>query len=230
MAAAFSTGPATLIATRALLGVAGATLMPSTLDLIRTIFPDPRARGTAISIWMSCFMGGMTVGPLVGGALLEAFWWGAAFLMGVPVMVLLLVVGSVPEEKAGSPSALSETSGELGVALGVATLGSLATAVYRDALVLPPGTPASLADAARAGITQVAAAGPPPAPAGAVEAAFTAGLGVAATVGAVVFGALAVVATVALRHVPVTAAAADEPRDGDRDTGREQVRPEPALA
>ena len=73
-----------LIATRALLGVAGATLMPSTLGLIRTMFPDPRARGTAIAIWMSCFMGGMTVGPLVGGVLLETFWWGAAFLWACP--------------------------------------------------------------------------------------------------------------------------------------------------
>lgn len=414
VAAAFSTGPAMLIATRALLGVAGATLMPSTLGLIRTMFPDPRARGTAISIWMSCFMGGMTVGPLVGGVLLEAFWWGAAFLMGVPVMVLLLVVGpmllpesrdtsagrldlasvalslgavlpvvhglkslaadgpgpgalvalaiglalgavfvrrqlrledplldlrlfrhratagalginlgggvvmagtfllltlylqlvaglsvltvglvlaplqaamvvasllaprlartirparviaagllvggvglaivgllgagagggtpallagfllaavgialptalgtdlvvgSVPEEKAGSAGALSETSGELGVALGVATLGSLATAVYRDALVVPAGTPAPLADAAQAGITEAMVAGPTPALADAVTTAFTSGLGVAATVGAIVFAGLAVVATIAFRTVPVTApdeAPADE--------------------
>ena len=99
--AAFSNGPAMLIASRALLGVAGATLMPSTLGLIRTMFPDPRARGTAIAIWMSCFMGGMTIGPLIGGVLLEAFWWGAAFLMGVPVMALLLVLGPVllPESR-----------------------------------------------------------------------------------------------------------------------------------
>src|SRR4051795_6123079 len=99
--AAFSTGAAMLIATRALLGVAGATLMPSTLGLIRTMFPDPRARGTAIAVWMSCFMGGMTVGPLVGGVLLETFWWGSAFLLGVPVMVVLLVVGPVllPESR-----------------------------------------------------------------------------------------------------------------------------------
>ncbi|GAA4862000.1 MFS transporter [Actinomycetospora straminea] len=405
VAAAFSSGPAMLIATRALLGVAGATLMPSTLGLIRTMFPDPRARGTAISIWMSCFMGGMTVGPLVGGVLLETFWWGAAFLIGVPVMVLLLVlgpvllpesrdtaagrldlasvalslaavlsvvhglkslaadgpgpgalvalavglgvgalfvrrqlrladplldlrlfrarapagalginlgggvvmagtfllltlwlqlveglsvltvglvlaplqaamvvssllaprlatrfrparviaagllagavglavvgllgggtvvllagfllasvgialptalgtdllVGSVPEEKAGSAGALSETSGELGIALGVATLGSLATAVYRDTLVVPAGTPAPLAEAARTGITEAVAAGPTRELADAVGAAFTTGLGTAAVVGAVVFAGLAGLAAAAFRRVPTTAPAA----------------------
>lgn len=116
--AAFSTSAAMLIATRALLGVAGATLMPSTLGLIRTMFTDPRHRGTAIAVWMSCFMGGMTVGPLVGGVLLETFWWGAAFLLGVPVMVLLLVLGPVllPESRDASAGRLDLVS--VGVSLG----------------------------------------------------------------------------------------------------------------
>jgi MFS transporter, DHA2 family, multidrug resistance protein len=428
VAAAFSTSAAMLIATRALLGIAGATLMPSTLGLIRTMFPDPRARGTAISIWMSCFMGGMTVGPLVGGVLLEAFWWGAAFLMGVPVMVLLLVlgpvllpesrdtgagrldlasvalslgavlpvvhglkalaadgltvggivaltlglgigvlfvrrqlrlddplldlglfrhrapagalaiglgggvvmagtfllltlwlqlvaglsvltvglvlaplqaamvvasllaprlassirparvmasglvigavglavvgllgagagggtvvllagfllasvgialpvalgtdllVGSVPEEKAGSAGALSETSGELGIALGVATLGSLATAVYRGSLVLPPGTPTPLAEAARTGLTEAVAVGPAPAVLDAVESAFTPGLGAAATAGAVVFAALAALALVAFARVPPTAAG---PRHDGATTRAHVEEPAPAPA
>ena len=90
--AAFSTSPEMLIAARAVLGIAGATLMPSTLALISNMFTDPGQRGTAIAVWMSCFMGGMVVGPVVGGVLLEHFRWGSVFLMAVPVMVLLLVV------------------------------------------------------------------------------------------------------------------------------------------
>jgi DHA2 family multidrug resistance protein-like MFS transporter len=89
--AAYSATPEMLIAARALLGIAGATLMPSTLALISNMFHDPQQRGVAIAVWMTCFMGGMCVGPLVGGVLLESFWWGSAFLLGVPVMALLLV-------------------------------------------------------------------------------------------------------------------------------------------
>ena len=91
--AAYADSPATLIAARALLGVAGATLMPSTMALIRNMFRDPAQMATAIGIWLACFMGGMAIGPLVGGALLSTFWWGSAFLLGVPFMVLLLVAG-----------------------------------------------------------------------------------------------------------------------------------------
>ncbi|OLF05626.1 MFS transporter [Actinophytocola xinjiangensis] len=89
--AAFATSPAMLIGARALLGVAGATLMPSTLALISNMFTNPKERGTAIAVWMSCFMGGMVLGPVVGGLLLSVAWWGAVFLLAVPVMVLLLV-------------------------------------------------------------------------------------------------------------------------------------------
>ncbi|MFF9011390.1 MFS transporter [Streptomyces sp. NPDC014870] len=90
-----------LIAARALLGVAGATLMPSTLSLIRTLFRDPAQRGAAIGVWAMCFALGSMVGPLIGGALLEFFWWGSVFLLAVPVMVLLLVVGPLvlPEHR-----------------------------------------------------------------------------------------------------------------------------------
>ncbi len=64
-------------------GGAAATLMPSTSALISTMFRDPHERGVAIAVWMTCFMGGMTAGPLVGGILLQNFWWGSAFLLGV---------------------------------------------------------------------------------------------------------------------------------------------------
>ncbi|MDB5562842.1 MAG: transporter, partial [Hyphomicrobiales bacterium] len=88
--AAFSPTATTLILSRALLGIAGATISPSILALITNMFRDPAQRGFAISIWMVCFMAGMIVGPLVGGAMLENFWWGSVFLLGVPVMLLLL--------------------------------------------------------------------------------------------------------------------------------------------
>jgi DHA2 family multidrug resistance protein-like MFS transporter len=91
--AAFSTSAEMLIATRALLGLAGATLAPSTLSLIRNMFLDPRQRTTAIAVWITSFSVGAAIGPLLGGLVLEFFWWGAAFLLAVPVMALLLVLG-----------------------------------------------------------------------------------------------------------------------------------------
>ena len=91
--AAFSTSAEMLIAARALLGVAGATLAPSTLSLIRTMFRDPQQRTFAIGVWVTSYSIGGAIGPLLGGVVLEYFWWGAVFLLGVPVMALLLLVG-----------------------------------------------------------------------------------------------------------------------------------------
>jgi MFS transporter, DHA2 family, multidrug resistance protein len=93
--AAYARTPETLIAARALLGLAGATLAPSTLSLLSAMFKDPKQRGLAIGIWFMCFIGGTAIGPIVGGALLESFWWGSVFLLGVPAMVVLLAVGPV---------------------------------------------------------------------------------------------------------------------------------------
>ena len=91
--AAFSTSPEQLIAGRALLGIAGATLAPSTLSLIFSMFTDPLQRSTAIGIWITSFSAGGAIGPVLGGVLLERFWWGSVFLLAVPVMALLLVLG-----------------------------------------------------------------------------------------------------------------------------------------
>src|SRR3569833_920807 len=93
--AAYSTSAGMLIAARAVLGIAGATLAPSTLGLIGNMFTVPRQRAVAISVWMTCFMSGAALGPLVAKILLDYFWWGSVFLLGVPAMVLLLVLGPV---------------------------------------------------------------------------------------------------------------------------------------
>lgn len=93
LAAAFAHSSFMLIVTRALLGVAGATLMPSTLALIRNMFHLEHERTLAITIWMTGFIVGSAIGPLVGGIMLAFFWWGSVFLLAVPVMVLLLLVG-----------------------------------------------------------------------------------------------------------------------------------------
>jgi DHA2 family multidrug resistance protein-like MFS transporter len=91
--AALSTSTEMLIAARALLGVAGATLAPSTLALIRNMFSHPPERTFAIGVWITSFSVGAAVGPLIGGLLLERFWWGSVFLPALPVMGLLLAVG-----------------------------------------------------------------------------------------------------------------------------------------
>lgn len=91
--AAFSNSANMLIVTRALLGIAGATLMPSTLSLIRNMFQVESERTRAISVWMTGFIVGGAIGPIVGGFLLEYFWWGSVFLLAVPVMVVLIAAG-----------------------------------------------------------------------------------------------------------------------------------------
>ena len=110
--AALSTSAGRLIATRALLGIAGATVAPSTLSLIRNMFLDEHQRRVAVSVWIMSFSIGGAIGPLIGGVLLEYFWWGSVFLISVPVMALLLVIGPIflPEYRdpnAGTPDLVS---------------------------------------------------------------------------------------------------------------------------
>ncbi|MER5208790.1 MFS transporter [Streptomyces sp. NPDC002825] len=94
-AAAYAHSPGALIGARALLGVAGACLMPSTLGLIRTLFQDPAQRAKAVTLWTTVMAGGISLGPVVSGALLEHFWWGSVFLINLPAMALLLVLAPV---------------------------------------------------------------------------------------------------------------------------------------
>src|ERR1700712_2844412 len=95
LSAAFATSPVQLIAARVLMGLAGATLMPSTLALIRAMFTDPRERGVALGIWSAGFSLGGVGAPLIGGVLLEHFWWGSVFVLAVPAVALLLVLGPI---------------------------------------------------------------------------------------------------------------------------------------
>src|SRR5580704_426031 len=112
VAAAYSVSAGMLIAARAVLGLAGATLMPSTLSLISNMFRDGKQRTLAIAVWSTSLPLGGAVGPLIGGAMLQVFWWGAVFLLAVPVMVILLATGPIllPEYRnaaAGRPDFLS---------------------------------------------------------------------------------------------------------------------------
>ncbi|WNZ12948.1 MFS transporter [Streptomyces sp. 11x1] len=102
---AYATTPETMIVARALLGVAGATLMPATLALIRNLFHDPRERSLAIGVWGATASAGTAVGPVVGGFLLEHFWWGSVFLINLPVMAVLVLVGIklLPESRHPNP-------------------------------------------------------------------------------------------------------------------------------
>ncbi len=138
--AAFSTTPEMLILSRALLGLAGATIAPSTLSLIFHMFPDPRQRTVAVGVWIGAFSAGSAVGPVLGGVLLEAFWWGSVFLLALPVMGALLVLGPrvLPEYR-------DPTAGRLDlVSAGMSVLALLAV-VYGVKLVAQDGPSAEAA-------------------------------------------------------------------------------------
>jgi MFS transporter, DHA2 family, multidrug resistance protein len=122
--AAYATSPETLIAARALMGLAGAALLPSTVALITSMFRDPAQRTQAIGVWASSFSAGLALGPLVGGGLLEHFWWGSVFLVNVLVMALVLILGPVllPEFRDRSAGRMDLTSATLALATVVLTI------------------------------------------------------------------------------------------------------------
>src|SRR5687768_5332864 len=123
--AAFANSAEMLIAARALLGVAGATLAPSTLSLIRNMFLDPNQRTFAIGVWVTSYSVGGAIGPLLGGILLEYFWWGSVFLLGVPVMLLLLVLGPVLLPEYRDPKA-----GRLDLLSAALSLAAVLSVIY----------------------------------------------------------------------------------------------------
>lgn len=241
--AAFSTSAGMLIASRAVLGVAGATLMPSTMSLIRNMFLDPRQRTVAIGIWVSGFSVGSAVGPLVVGLFFAAS--GAVLITQIGLNSLAnvvignvimslgfgftftltvdLVVGAAPPERAGAASALAETGAELGGALGLAVLGSLGMAIYRAEVTatMPQGIAPDLVEAVRETLGgAVAAASQLPdqlstALLDAAHQSFVHGLQVNAFIGLVGFVGLSVLTATMLRHVQPHA-----------ETG-EQAEPEP---
>ncbi|MFG2478437.1 MFS transporter [Streptomyces fagopyri] len=103
--AAYADSAETLIAARALLGVGGATLMPSTMAIIRTMFTDPGQRAKAIGLWSGVMTGGVALGSVMSGVLVQYFWWGSVFLVNLPAMALLLALGPVllPESRNPRP-------------------------------------------------------------------------------------------------------------------------------
>jgi MFS transporter, DHA2 family, multidrug resistance protein len=123
--AALSTSAEMLIATRALLGVAAASLMPSTLALIRNMFVDSKQRAVAVAVWAATFSAGTAIGPLLGGVLLSQFWWGSVFLLAVPVTIVLLIAGPVLLPEFRDPEA-----GRLDLTSAALSLAAVLTVIY----------------------------------------------------------------------------------------------------
>jgi DHA2 family multidrug resistance protein-like MFS transporter len=140
--AAFAPTAETLIAARALLGLAGATLAPSTLSLITNMFRDDRERTIAISIWVASFSTGGALGPVVGGVLLNYFWWGSVFLVAVPIMVLLLLLAPrlLPEYKDPQAGRLDLTSAALSIVAVLSIIFGIKSLAEGGELAVSVGT------------------------------------------------------------------------------------------
>jgi DHA2 family multidrug resistance protein-like MFS transporter len=140
LVAAFATDATQLVGARALLGFFGAMLMPATLALLRTLFQDRAQRRFAVAVWATGFAAGSALGPIVGGLLLQHFWWGSVFLVNVPVMLVLLVLGPtlLPESRMPDPGRFDP----LGVVL---SLLAMAPAVLAVKIVAHDGVTATAA-------------------------------------------------------------------------------------
>src|SRR5689334_8700693 len=141
--AAFAPDPRVLIAARALLGVGGAMIMPATLSILRQVFPDRRERAVAIGVWSAVAAVGAAVGPVLGGFLVENFWWGSVFLVNIPLMAVILPVARwlLPESRGELDGpwdvlgAVMAALGILGAILGVKRVGGGAAPYEPSALV-----------------------------------------------------------------------------------------------
>lgn len=123
---AYSTSPEMLIAARALLGVAAATMSPSTLALISNMFRNARQRGVAISIWATCMFAGGALGPVIGGVMLDHWWWGSVFLLAVPVMAVILIAGPLLLPEYRNPEAV----GRIDLASVALSLAAILPIIY----------------------------------------------------------------------------------------------------
>ena len=157
LGAAYSHTASELIAARALQGVAGATLMPSTLALIRNMFRDQQQRRTAIAIWTSGTMSGIALGPVLSGFLLDHFWWGSVFLINIPFMIMLLALAPalVPEFRAPQPgrydllSSVLSLCAVLPVIYGIQEIAANGVSAARAARSRPAWPPARCSCCAR---------------------------------------------------------------------------------
>jgi DHA2 family multidrug resistance protein-like MFS transporter len=131
-----------LIVSRALLGIAGATLGPSTLSLIFAMFHDPKQRTIAIGVWISAFSAGSAIGPVLGGLLLEHFWWGSVFLLALPVMAALLVLGPIvlPEYRDPDAGRLDLVSAAMSLIAVLAVIFGLKQIAQDGIGLLPVGS------------------------------------------------------------------------------------------
>jgi DHA2 family multidrug resistance protein-like MFS transporter len=139
--AAFAVSAEMLILARALLGIAGATLAPATLSLIFHMFEDPRERSIAVGVWIGAFSAGAAIGPVLGGLVLELFWWGAVFLLALPVMGLLLVLGPrvLPEYRDPEARRLDLPSAVMAITAVLSVIYGLKEIALHGLAALPGG-------------------------------------------------------------------------------------------
>lgn len=145
--AAFAPTAELLILARALLGLAAATLAPSTLSLISNMFHDEKQRRVAIGVWIASFSAGAAIGPVVGGVLLTWFWWGSVFLIAVPVMVMLLVLGPIL-----LPEFRDDNAGRLDIASAALSVAAVLLAIFGLKKVAESGMSAEALVAVAAGV------------------------------------------------------------------------------
>ena len=125
VASAFATSADQLIATRAVMGIGGALVMPATLSIITNVFTDPKERGRAIAIWSATAGMAIAIGPVTGGFLIEHFWWGSVFLINLPVIAIALLLGQLFVPTSSDPSAPP-----IDIPGGLLSIGGLVSLVY----------------------------------------------------------------------------------------------------